>query len=116
MGAGVTSRAVAQIPRATPGRRWFGDPSDQKEGTSDRLRLQAWEETEAEGWSNPQDHTGGFRVKPGVEALPLGSQSTTSQRDTPFAFLGSFIQQALSLLLWATEMHRTQFLTQEGWG
>lgn len=97
-------------------------PLDQKDGSSDRLRLQAWEETEAEGRSHPQDHTSGFIVKSGVEAPPPGSQSTPSQRDAPFAFFGSFIQQAISLPLranhcaGATEMHRTQLLISGGVG
>lgn len=57
-GAGVTSRAAAQVPGATSGGRCFGDPSDQ-DGMNDKLCLQAWEETEAEERSHPQDHTSG---------------------------------------------------------
>lgn len=90
-GAGVTSRAAAQVPGATSGGRCFGDPQIRMDKC--KLCLQAWEETEAEERSHPQNHTSGvgFGVKAGEEALPPASQSTTSQHDTPLAFWGSFI-------------------------
>lgn len=124
MEAGGASRAAVQVPGATPGRPWFGDPQVRvRDEASNGVVREPWKGaglSEGQPSSRSQvtpitphtnhDHAGGWAWR--LLGKPCLLVPTSPPGDTPSAFSESFTRVHLTVSYYGvTDVHGTWLLT-----